>query len=126
MKLTHQMRQLQSVEDDRIFLEQMITRKRQLRLFLRKDYEMESRFSRRRGTIKKDNEVHNVHIEDNKEAWGHQSMELENFSGSSQKTMEQSDSRNHQAHEPQLKSRHCRHFLKGHCERGDACGFSNL
>jgi hypothetical protein len=28
-----------------------------------------------------------------------------------------------QQQEPLSKSRHCRHFLKGHCERGDSCGF---
>merc|ERR1719204_3082959 len=28
-----------------------------------------------------------------------------------------------QVKEPQQKSRHCRHFLKGHCERGESCGF---
>jgi len=50
-------------------------------------------------------------------------MEVENVSGSNQQTMEQSDSMSPQRKEPHLKSRHCRHFLKGHCERGDACGF---
>jgi len=67
--------------------------------------------------------MHSVDIEDEKEAWSRQSMELENFSGSNQKTMEHSDSRSPQAEEPQQKTKHCRHFLKGHCKRGDACGF---
>jgi len=121
MKLTQRMRQLQSVEDDRMLLEQMISRQHQLRQFLSKDYEMESRFPSRRGTIKWDNEVDYVNIEDEKEDWSRQSMDLENSSGSSQKIVEHSDSPLPQ--EPQQKSRHCRHFLKGHCERGDACGF---
>jgi len=51
-KVTHRMRQLQSVEDDRRFLEQMIAKQHQMSQFLRKDYGMESRFPIRRGTIK--------------------------------------------------------------------------
>jgi len=123
MKLTHQLRQLQSVEDDRMFLEQMIDRQHQLRQFLRKDYEMISRCTSKRGNIKQDQDMNIVDTEDEKEAWSRQSMELENFSGSSQKTVELSDLRSPQAQKPQLKTKHCRHFLKGYCERGDSCGF---
>jgi len=55
---------------------------------------------------------------------------VESFSGefsektSSMKSQTQSDSsRTSQAQKALQKSRHCRHFLKGHCERGDSCGF---
>jgi len=122
-KVTQRMRQLQSVEDDRTFIKQMIAKQHQMSQFLRKDYEMESRFPSRRGTIKWDHDVHNVGNEAEKLLWSCPSMEMENFSGSSQKTMEQSESISPQPQDPQQKTRHCRHFLKGHCARGDACGF---
>merc|ERR1719189_712067 len=60
-----------------------------------------------------------------KDSWGWK-FSLDQFSeqGSSEKSPAQSDSSKAvQPQEPQQKSRHCRHFLKGHCERGDSCGF---
>jgi len=42
----------------------------------------------------------------------------------SMKTQTRSDSRKtSQPQEIRHNIRHCRHFLKGHCERGDSCGF---
>merc|ERR1719427_202349 len=68
--------------------------------------------------------------DEEKESWGQRSsmeqFSVEQFSeqGSSEKSPAQSDSSKAvQQLEPSKKSRHCRHFLKGHCERGDACGF---
>merc|ERR1719273_1351093 len=68
--------------------------------------------------------------DEEKESWGQRSsmeqFSVEQFSeqGSSEKSPAQSDSnKSVQQQEPQQKSRHCRHFLKGHCERGDSCGF---
>jgi len=43
---------------------------------------------------------------------------------SSIKSSTQSDSsKTSELQEPHHKSRYCRHFLKGHCQRGDSCGF---
>merc|ERR1719427_740584 len=68
--------------------------------------------------------------DEEKESWGQRSsmeqFSVEQFSeqGSREKSPVQSDSnKTVQRQEPQQKSRHCRHFLKGHCERGDSCGF---
>merc|ERR1719427_1310451 len=68
--------------------------------------------------------------DEEKESWGQRSsmeqFSVEQFSeqGSREKSPVQSDSsKTAQAQEPQQKSRHCRHFLKGHCERGESCGF---
>jgi len=52
------------------------------------------------------------------------SMDLYSDQGSSSKCTSQSDINKADLVEvPQQKSRHCRHFLKGRCERGKACGF---
>merc|ERR1719204_588779 len=47
----------------------------------------------------------------------------DNFTGSSERTSEQSDCKNSTTEQPPKKTRHCRHFLKGHCVRGNSCGF---
>merc|ERR1719189_3493129 len=60
-----------------------------------------------------------------KDSWGWK-FSLDQFSEdeSRPKSLMQSDSgKTVQPQEQQQKSRHCRHFLKGHCERGDSCGF---
>merc|ERR1719510_187541 len=68
--------------------------------------------------------------DEEKESWGQRSsmeqFSVEQFSeqGSSEKSPAQSDSSKAvQQQESRPKSRHCRHFLKGHCERGESCGF---
>merc|ERR1719184_117136 len=68
--------------------------------------------------------------DEEKESWGQRSsmeqFSVEQFSerASSIKSSTQSDSgKTTQPQEPRPKSRHCRHFLKGHCERGESCGF---
>jgi len=63
-------------------------------------------------------------IDAEKESWSNPSAEYFSGPGSSDKTMEQSsDKKSFMKELPPQKSRHCRHFLKGHCERGDSCGF---
>jgi len=84
---------------------------------------MDLSFPNRRGTIKSDQEVYNVDEENEWESGNSPSMELEHFSEYSQMFREQSESISSRRQEPQEKSKLCRHFLKGHCNRGDTCGF---
>jgi len=123
MKMTHRMKQLQCVEDNQIFLERITGKKHILRKFLRRDYEMDVSFPSRRGIIKWDQEVYNVNEENEWESRSSPSKELEQFSEDSQKFMEQSESITSRPPNPQERSKLCRYFLKGHCIRGDNCGF---
>jgi len=109
-RLTRQLK-LQYAEDDRTFLKQLLS-------------EEENRWDSRWMNISH-TPVQLFDEDVEKESWG-QSSSMEQFSeqGSSEKISTHSDSSNTvQQQEPKQKSRHCRHFLKGHCERGDSCGF---
>jgi len=148
IKVARQLKQLQCVEDDHRFLKQLIQEQAQLRQFLNEEEdEWRARFPSDHVTLGGDIDMSVTEEEEEKESWGHQSLEF--FSGSSEnKSMEHSDSRQSdyrqsdfrqsdlrgsdsrrsdtrtsQTLEPQQKSRNCRHFLKGHCERGESCGF---
>merc|ERR1719513_341465 len=123
MKMIHRMKQLQCVEDNRIFFERNTGKKHMLRKFLRRDYEMDLSFPNRRRIIEWDQEVHNVDEENEWESRSSPSMELEHFSEDSQKFMEQSESISSRPQKPQKRSKLCRYFLEGHCIRGDNCGF---
>jgi len=50
-------------------------------------------------------------------------MALQSEKGSVSNCAAQSDSGSDQQQEPRMKARHCRHFLKGFCDRGASCGF---
>jgi len=153
IKIARQLKQLQCIEDNHRFLKQLIQKQTQLRQFLiEEECERRVRFPSDLVTLCGDLDVPLTEEEEEKESWGHQSLEF--LSGSSEKkSMEHSDSkqsdfrqsdfrqsdlrqsdsrrsdtrrsdtRSSQSLEPQQKSRHCRHFLKGHCERGESCGF---
>jgi len=121
MRLTRQLKQLQYAEDDRTFLKQLVLKQQRLRQFLSEE---ENRWDSR--WMNFSHTPAQLYDEDEeKESWGQRSS-MEQFSeqGSSEKISAHSDSsKTVQQQEPQQKSRHCRHFLKGHCERGDSCGF---
>jgi len=130
MKLTNQLKQLQSIEDERLFLKQMIRKQKQSSNFLSE----EKCKTESTSTIKQDifcDSPRYMYDEEeketsSKESWGHNSwsgQSMEHSSGSSEVTPQQSDFKSTKSQETQQKSRHCRHFLKGHCERGDSCGF---
>jgi len=59
-----------------------------------------------------------------KDNWG-QRLSNNQFSerASSMKQTWSDSRKTSQPEESRHKSRHCRHFLRGHCERGDSCGF---
>jgi len=128
IRLARQFKQLQHAEQDRSFLKQLILKQQRLRQFLNEE---ENRWDARWMNLS--NTTAQLFDEDEeKESWGQRSsmeqFSVEQFSeqGSSEKSPPQSQSdssKTPQQQEPQQKSRHCRHFLKGHCERGDACGF---
>jgi len=121
IKLARQLKQLQYAEEDRTFLKQLIIKQQRLRQFLN---EKENTWGKN---------FMNIHTQttqafeedEEKDSWGQRST-MEQFSEQdrSEKSYAQSEaSKTVQAKEPQQKSRHCRHFLKGHCERGESCGF---
>jgi len=127
IRITRQFKQLQHAEQDRTFLRQLILKQKRLRQFLNEE---ENRWDSRWMSLSKPPQL--FEEDEEKESWGQRSsmeqFSVEQFSeqGSSEKSPIQSEStstKTVQQQEPQQKSRHCRHFLKGHCERGDACGF---
>jgi len=71
------------------------------------------------------NDFRTARLNEDEDSWGQiSSMEYYSDQGSSSKYTSQSESSKMDQQEvPQQKSRHCRHFLKGRCERGNACGF---
>jgi len=132
MKLTNQLKQLQSIEGERVFLKQMIYKQKLLSNFLSE----EERKMKSTLTIKHDpvfenpqwmyDEEQEEKESSGKESWSHQSSSdhsMEHSSGSTEMTPDQADLKSTQPQDTPLKIRHCRHFLKGHCERGDSCGF---
>lgn len=125
MRLAHELKKEMYATDDYTFLEKLIWKQQRLRQFLDEDNGRWA--SREINQLKKSDGFINAQssmVE--KEALLNQSYPMEQFSeqGSSMKSSTQSDSgKTSQPQEPRPKSRHCRHFLKGHCERGESCGF---
>jgi len=125
MSLVHQLKKEMYAADDYSFLEKMIYKQQRLKQFI--DQENGRWASREMNQLKKSEGFVGVQSSQNwKEELQDQSHSLEQFSerASSIKSSTQSDSgKTTQPQEPRPKSRHCRHFLKGHCERGESCGF---
>merc|ERR1712061_153155 len=108
---------------DYTFLEKLIWKQQRLRQFLDEE---NGRWDSREMNLKTQGFLSAQSIKSEKEELLDQNYSLEQFSeqGSSIKSTTQSDSvKTLQPQEPRPKSRHCRHFLKGHCERGESCGF---
>jgi len=147
IKLARQLKQLQYAEEDRTFLKQLIIKQQRLRQFLN---EKENRWGKNFMSIHSQ-AAQSFEEDEEKESWGQRSsmeqfsvewekeswcqrssmeqFSVEQFSeqsrsekSRSEKSAPQSE-KNVQVKEPQQKSRHCRHFLKGHCARGESCGF---
>merc|ERR1719474_1255081 len=129
IKLARQLKQLQYAEEDRTFLKQLIIKQQRLRQFLN---EKENRWGKNFMSIHSQ-ATQSFEEDEEKESWCQRSsmeqFSVEQFSeqsrsekSRSEKSAPQSE-KTVQVKEPQQKSRHCRHFLKGHCERGESCGF---
>jgi len=126
MKLITELKQRLYFEDDCTFLEKLMLKQQHLSLSLKnKEGTRNSRWINQQTT--KDRFLNSQPQEKNemKDRWC-RSLSNEQFSEqtSNLKSQTQSDlSNTSQVEEPVQKSRHCRHFLKGHCDRGDSCGF---
>jgi len=123
MKLTRQFKQLLQAEEDCTFMRQLIMKQQRLRQVLNGE-ENQNKWSYQSAT----GSVRSARLleeDEEKDSWGQKSsMEQISEQGSSLKSQMQSDSSKATVQqEVQQKSRHCRHFLKGHCERGESCGF---
>merc|ERR1719397_139831 len=125
MRLAHELKKEMYATDDYTFLEKLIWKQQRLRQVL--DEENGRWASREVNQLKKTEGFLSARPTMNeKEALLDKSYSVEQFSeqDSSIKSTTQSDSgKTSQPQEPRPKSRHCRHFLKGHCERGESCGF---
>jgi len=129
MRLTSQLKEEQYAESDCTFVEKLMLKQQRLRQFL--DKEEMSRFDSKfmnqlydtdgysngcGQPWEKNNEKHSCGQMSSVEQYPEQL--------SITKSSTQSDSsKTSQPLEPRQKSRHCRHFLKGHCKRGISCGF---
>jgi len=126
MRLINQLKQELYCENDCKFLEKLMLKQQRLSQSLNK-YEgiWNPRYMKQQ--TKKQVFLKQQPQEKNKEKERQdQDFSIEQLSEqtSSMNSQTQSDSsKTSQPQEPVLKSRHCRHFLKGHCERGDSCGF---
>merc|ERR1719204_882169 len=124
IKLARQLKQLQYSEEDRTFLKQLIIKQQRLRQFLNKK---ENRWGKNFMSIHSQ-AAQSFEEDEEKESWGQRSsmeqfsVEQESEKSRSEKSAPESE-KTVQVKEPHQKSRHCRHFLKGHCERGESCGF---
>jgi len=122
LKLAHGFKQLQSVENNRLALNQLIRKRWGSRQVLKEEEnEWGSKFSLTNNVMNNKSETSYLEVDNEKESWSYKSAD--NFTCSSEKTSEQSDGKNSRPKQPPQKTWHCRHFLKGHCERGDTCGF---
>merc|ERR1719193_45555 len=129
IELARQLKKLQYSEEDCTFLKQLIIKQQRLRQFLN---EKENRWGKNFMSIHSQ-AAQSLEEDEEKESWCQRSsmeqFSVEQFSeqsrsekSRSEKSAPQSE-KTVQVKEPQQKSRHCRHFLKGHCERGESCGF---
>merc|ERR1719419_1973069 len=118
-----QLEQLGYSENDLTFLEQQI-RKQQWPIPCLSDDEEPWDSPRMDPWQSASEELRTALLNEDEDSWGQiSSMEWYSDQGSSSKYTSQSDSSKDQQEIPQQKSRHCRHFLKGRCERGNTCGF---
>jgi len=123
MKLSRQFKQLLQAEEECTFLRQLIMKQQRLRQVLNgEENQNQSSYLSGTGSVRS---AQLLEEDEEKDSCGQKSS-VEQFSeqGSSLKSQMQSDSSKATVQqEVQQKSRHCRHFLKGHCERGESCGF---
>jgi len=124
MNLSRQFKELQIAEANLEFMKQQ--KKHQLGMFL---CEEEKRWEASRKELKYTRNAFRAQLpeeDEEKESSSGQRSFMDYYSdqGSSSNCTTQLDtsSANEQQH-PQGKSKHCRHFLKGHCKRGASCGF---
>jgi len=126
MKLARQYKKLLQAEDHCTFMRQLIMKQQSLREVLNEEEnQLKSRWMSRQYESGRGPGLQLLDQHEKKDSWGWKSS-LDQFSEeeSSPKSQMQSDSgKTVQPQELQQKSRHCRHFLKGHCERGESCGF---
>jgi len=126
MKLARQYKKLLQAEDQFTFMRELIMKQQRLRQALNEEEnQLKSRWMSRQCDSGRGPGSQLVNQHEKKDSWGWKSS-LDQFSEqeSSPKSQMQSDSgKVVQPKELQQKSRHCRHFLKGHCERGESCGF---
>merc|ERR1719233_320089 len=126
MKLTRQFKQLLQAEEDCTFMRQLIMKQQRLRQVLNgEENQFQSRWMNQQSATGSVKSARLLEEEEEKDSWGQKSsMEQISEQGSSFKSQVLSDSSKATVQqEVQQKSRHCRHFLKGHCERGESCGF---
>jgi len=117
---------LQNTDDEHTFMWQLIGKQQRLSQLLNEEESMwETPIMNQYHSEEEDFLAQQQDEDAEKESSGQRSsMEWYSELGSSSKCTTQSDSsKTDQQLEPQQKSRHCRHFLKGHCERGSSCGF---
>jgi len=126
MKLARQYKKLLQAEDHCTFMRQLIMKQQSLRQVLNEEEnQLKSRWMSRQYDSRRGPGLQLLDQHEKKDSWGWKSS-LDQFSEeeSSPKSQMWSDSgKTAQPQELQQKSRHCRHFLKGHCERGESCGF---
>lgn len=129
MSLTSQLKQKQHAKNNGTFVEKLMRKQQRLRQFLNEEeksrldskyinhhYDTEGFLSRSRQSSKKMIEKESCGQVSSKKQFPERS--------SSKKSLKKSDSsKTSEQQEDSQKSRHCKHFLKGHCERGDSCGF---
>jgi len=123
LKVSRQFKLLLQAEEDSTFMGQLIMKQHRLWQVLNgEENQNQSSYESNTGSVKSERLL----VEDQeKDSWVHKySMEQFSEQGSSLKSQVLSDSSKAAVQqEVQQKSRHCRHFLKGHCERGESCGF---
>lgn len=126
MKLTRQFKQLLQAEEDCTFMRQLIIKQQRLRQVLNgEENQSRSRWMNQQSPTESVRSARHLEEDEEKDSWGQKSS-MEQFSeqGSSLKSQMQSDSSKSVVQQDvHQKSRHCRHFLKGYCERGESCGF---
>jgi len=118
--------EVQKADDDHIFIQQLIHKQRRLRQFLSAEESMWESTVMNQYHSEEDDFIPQVLDEDAEKESLEQRSSMEWYSeleSSSKYTTQSDSSKTDQHQEPQQKSRHCRHFLKGHCERGASCGF---
>jgi len=126
IKLTRQFKQLLQAEEDCTFMRQLIMKQQRLRQVLNgEENQFRSGWMNQQSATGSVRSARHFEEDEEKDSWGQKSsMEQVSEQGSSLKSQMQSDSTKTVVQQDvQQKSRHCRHFLKGHCERGESCGF---
>jgi hypothetical protein len=126
MRRINQLKQELYSEDDSTFLKKLMLKQQRLSLSLNNhEGTLDSRWMNQQVKRESFSNSQSQERNEDKDRWG-EKFSVEQFSDktSSMKSQTQSDSsKTSKPQEPLQKSRHCRHFLKGNCERGDSCGF---